>query len=173
MRTPAAIADETAEILRTLIHGQAARPGKPQSPGIRRANPEDVTRVPGDSTASAADIVGEQEAIVGTVVDVVSEAGVRQKALVLDFVPLEHAEVTVDGGTVVAQFFYGDSYPARLFGRVGDFTRVVPVPCMVRREVWMSNCVEILLQRLGDEVMDVDFEFDWVCGPLEALDAAE
>lgn len=173
MSEPHDVAQRTNAYLRELILG--ALDPNDQRKGWRRMRPLASNDDPGTVHARVdqcpmPDLHGERLSVE------LDDGGIEQ-AVLADIIPLESALARVEGQTVMLDFVFCDSYPVHLVPGVPNIdpsvTRVRTLREDSRRELWMSMCLEMLYNLLGDDALKVDFDVEWISGDYEELQALE
>ncbi len=170
------IAADLRAYFRALVMGDETPPAEgPRVRGLRRSTPQDsddIEHMQGLSVqAPDPELHGEQFTVLGS-----GDAG-TETGVVLDIIPLESVQVSAQGNTVQIDFVFCDSYPRNLFGPAAgagpQVTRVVTLPGDPRRDLWVTGCMEMAHEHIGDDLLSVEVDVDWVSGRFEQLQTDE
>lgn len=111
----------------------------------------------------------------------IEEEDKTEAGVLLDFIPIENAKVTLESSTppsIFIEFILCDNYPPEKLDQLinpedFDGKRIVTIPQDSRFHLWVTQCLERLYNYLGDDALKVEFTVDTFTDRFERLVEAE
>lgn len=182
--TPQEIAEESRTFLRTyILGGPILVEGQEVTLiGIRRRRPFEGFVPPLEQARDELPEEAPMPELDGLVVELEDDGSVE--GVVLDFIPLENAVVTLEPAedpTISIIFVLCTNYPPEQLANLidpADFTgkRIVTLPQDPRFHLWVVQCLDVLYHRLGGDLgnkaIEAQFVVDTLTDRFEELLAA-